>query len=194
MKSTLLKFLAQFNMLTETEMQLIADHTNIRHFKEGSLLLREGEIANSCYLVLKGCVRQYIVKEGHDKTTAFYTEYQPVNLFTSASNNTKSAYNLICMEDCVLTVSSESHVDMMCRLIPRLESIIRKEVEKNSGVYQDEITKFISSTAEERYLDLMKNRPDLLQRVSQHYIASYIGVTPQSLSRIRKRLVEQVNI
>jgi CRP-like cAMP-binding protein len=65
------------------------------------------------------------------------------------------------------------------------------EVEKHTGVYQDEMTKFITSTPEERYQDLLLNRPDLLNRVPLHQIASFIGITAESLSRIRKRMTDK---
>ena len=170
---------------------IIVDRSKIQQFPKGTYLLKEGQISNNCYLVIEGCVRQFIIKDGEEKTTAFYTEGEPVNSFTSATNKSKSNYYLVCVEDCTLTVGSDSLEEEISKLIPRLESIIRQEVERYSGIYQDEISKFITHTAEERYLDLVENRPYLIQRVPQHQIASFIGVTPESLSRIRKRMVEK---
>jgi CRP-like cAMP-binding protein len=187
--SKLYNLIAQYHMLTPDEVQLIVDKSVIRQFPKGKYLLKEGQIADCCYLVVEGCVRQYILKDGEEKTTAFYTEGEPVNSFTSATGKSKSNYYLVCMEDCTLTVGGDSLEAEMSKLIPRLESIIRQEVERYSGIYQDELSKFITHSAEERYLDLMKQKPDLLQRVPQHQIASFIGVTPESLSRIRKRMV-----
>ena len=74
-------------------------------------------------------------------------------------------------------------------MVPRLESIIRFELEKNAGKEHDHLSKFISSSPEERYLDLQENRPDLFNRIPQHQIASYLGIKPESLSRIRKRII-----
>lgn len=188
LKSKLYDLIALFP-LTPDEVQLIVDKSTIKQFKKGEYLLKEGQVSESCFFVIEGCVRQYILKDGEEKTTAFYTEAEPVNSFTSAIGKSKSNYNLVCMEDSTLTVGSDSLEVEISKLIPRLESIIRQEVERYSGIYQDELSKFITHSAEERYLDLMEQKPDLLQRVPQHQIASFIGVTPESLSRIRKRMV-----
>ncbi len=191
-KQTLMQFLAQFEgFLSKDELQLIVDNSNIQLFKKGTYLLKEGEVAKHCYLVLKGCVREYLVKNGEEKSTAFYTEGQPVNSFTSATSKTKANHNLVCVEDCILTVGSSSLEEEMCELIPRLRSVIRMEVEKHTGTYQDEMSKFITSSPEERYQDLLENRPDLLNRVPLHQIASFIGITAESLSRIRKRMTDK---
>jgi CRP-like cAMP-binding protein len=185
------EFLQNFSILTPDEAQLIVDHSTIREFKKGTHLLKAGEVSKHCYLILKGCVREYFYKDGEEKTVAFYTEGEPVNDFSSATSGSPAKHNLVCMEDCMLTVGTQALEEQMCRLIPRLESIIRQEVEKHTGLAKEALTKFMTTTPEERYLDLMQTRPDLLQRVPQHQLASYIGIAPESLSRIRKRLSNQ---
>lgn len=176
-------------MLTSDEVILIVDNANIRSFKKGTVLLREGQVAKECFFVLKGLVREYYLKDGEERSTNFYTEMQPVNSFTSHSRAKASRHFFVCAEDCVLTVGTDSLEQEMCRRIPRLESIIRQEVENNTGKIQDEMAKFITSTPEELYTDLVENRPELLNRVPQHQIASYLGVKPETLSRIRKRML-----
>lgn len=187
----LLAFLRDYSLLTEAERKLIVDHSDVRAFPRGTVLLGEGQVATKCYLVLRGCVREFIYKDGEEKSTAFYTEGEPVTAFTSSSQGTPASRNLVCVEDCLLTVSDNALEEEMCRLIPRLESIIRQEVEKTTGLMQDELSRFITSSPEERYRDLMDTRPDLLRRIPQHQIASFIGVTPESLSRIRKRMARK---
>lgn len=192
MKDELLKpFISNFKILTPDEVQLICDHTIVKAFKKGTLLLKEGQISNKCYAVLKGCIREYYLIDGEEKSTAFFTEGQPVNAFTSFANQTPSKHYLECVEDCVLTVGNESIEKEMCERIPRLADIIREEVEKEAGRNQDEFAFFMTSTPEERYLNLLKTRPDLFNRVPQHQIASYIGVKPESLSRIRRRIASK---
>ncbi len=182
-------FIKQFGMLTDDEIDIIVDNANIQSYKKGTVLLREGQVARECYFVLKGLVREYYIKDGEEKSTNFYTEMEPVNSFTSHTESKPSKHFLVCAEDCVLTVGTDSLEQEMCRRIPRLESIIRQEVENNTGKMQDYIAEFITSSPEERYMKLMEERPGLLNRVPQHQIASYLGVTPESLSRIRKRLL-----
>ena len=188
MKNALRKMLEGFGRLTQEEIDTIVDSANVQTFKKGTVLLREGEVSKECYSVLSGCVREYYMVDGEEKTTAFFTEGQAVNSFTSFTNNTASKHYLVCAEDCILTIGNEQLEEEMCQRIPRLESIIRQEVEKASGRAQDDFAFFITSSPEERYLKLLDTRPHILQRMPQHQIASYLGIKPESLSRIRKRI------
>lgn len=182
-------FVAQFQLLTDEEIDLIVDNADIRVFEKGTLLLKEGQVCNTCYFVLQGCVREYYVVDGEEKSTAFFTEYDPVNAFTSATNQTPSRYYLECVEDCVLTVGEVDMVEEMVQRIPRLENVMRVEVERHAGKVQDDHAAFVMSSPEQRYLNLLEHRRDLIHRVPQHQLASFIGVTPESLSRIRKRIL-----
>lgn len=189
MNQDFIKFLSNFEMLTQEEIEIIAKDTHVKEFKKGVILLTEGAICRECYSVIKGCVREYIMKDGEEKTTAFFTEGDAIASFTSTTNNLPSKHYLVCVEDSLLTVSNQDLERKMCEKIPRLESIIRLEVEKHAGKEHDHITAFISSSPEERYLDLQEKRPNLFNRIPQHQIASYLGIKPESLSRIKKRLI-----
>lgn len=189
MHDQLRKFVGSFELLTDEEVDLIVGNANIKSFKKGTVLLREGQIAKECYFVLSGLVREYYIVDGEEKSTNFFTEMQPVNSFTSRNSNKPSRHFLVCSEDSTLTIGTSSLEEEMCELIPRLGEIIRREVEKETGKMQDDMAKLLTSSPEELYLDLVNNRPDLLNRIPQHQIASYIGVKPETLSRIRKRLL-----
>ncbi|PWJ44235.1 Crp/Fnr family transcriptional regulator [Sediminitomix flava] len=191
MKEALKEFVYNFEYLTKEEADLIIEKTNLQSFKKGTILLSEGEIAKNCYAVIQGLVREYYYIDGVDKTTAFYTEGQPVNSFSSATNQTPSKHYWECAEDCILTVGSDSLINEMCELIPRLKEFILLEVEKNTGELQDRFATFMTSSHEERFENLMATNPSLINRVPQYQIASYLGVTPESLSRIKKRLLKK---
>jgi CRP-like cAMP-binding protein len=184
----LLSFLLKFDMLTAEEMQHIAKGIVVRFFKKGTLLVKEDDISTNCYFVLKGCLRQYVLSEGQEKTTRFYEEEQAVVLFTSYASQVKAGSYLVCVEDSVLIVGEPESETMMYKQFPKLEQITRVMMEQDFGKTQDDLSHFIISSPEERYLHLLQNSPGLLQRVPQHQLASYIGVTPESLSRIRKRI------
>jgi CRP-like cAMP-binding protein len=188
MDKELTDIISSFPSLNEEEAKAIAENIIVKPFKKGTVLLNEGDISKECYMVLKGCVRQYYIIDGEEKTTAFFTEGQPVASFTSYINQTPSKHFLVCAEDCSLTVGTKEKEEEMCRQFPKLEPIIRSEIERNAGIVQEEYSAFITSSPEERYLNLLEKRPSLLNRVPQHQIASYLGIKPESLSRLRKRI------
>lgn len=186
-------FIGNFPFLNAEETEVIIENTNLEEFKKGSLLLKEGEISKKCYAVIRGCVREYYVKEGVEKTTAFFTEGQPINSFSSYTNKVPSKHYLECSEDCLLTVGSQSLIDQMCERLPRLNEFLKLEVEKSAGELQERMANFMTSSPEERLNDLMENTSGLFNRVPQHQIASYLGITPESLSRIKKRAYQKQN-
>jgi CRP-like cAMP-binding protein len=188
MKELFRNFIAPFDFLTQEEKETIVEHTVLKAFDKGTVLLRAGEVSKSCYAVMKGCVREYLIKDGVERTIAFYTEGQPVNSFSSSSKQKPSMHYLECSEDCVLTVGNDSLIDEICERIPRLTQFLKREVEKDAGELQERMAKFMTSSPEERFENIQANNPELLNRVPQHQIASYLGVTPESLSRIKKRV------
>jgi len=131
------------------------------------------------------------LKNGEEKTIEFYTEEQAV----TPANYGKSApskYYLECIEDTVVNVGNPTLEQEMYQKYPQLESLSRVIGEVILTTQQENFTVFKTSSPEERYINLLKNRPDLLQRVPQHQIASYLGIKAESLSRIRKRIINNL--
>ncbi|WP_375559225.1 Crp/Fnr family transcriptional regulator [Bernardetia sp. OM2101] len=191
MKDELRIFISNFPFLNADEVETIVENTILREVKKGTVLLKKGNISKECYAVIRGCIREYYIKDGLEKTTAFFTEGQSVNSFSSYTNQVPSKHFLECSEDCLLTVGNQSLVNQMCKRIPRLTEFIKNEVEKDAGTLQERMATFMTSSPEERFSDLMENNPSLMNRVPQHQIASYLGVTPESLSRIKKRAYQK---
>ncbi|WP_266366777.1 Crp/Fnr family transcriptional regulator [Tellurirhabdus rosea] len=188
MKEELIAFLSRFPSLFPEAIDVLAEQLTVRSFTKGTLLVREGQLCNECYFVLKGCLRQYLLLDGLEKTTAFYTEGQAAVLFSSYTRQTASPHYLSCLEDSLLLIGTPTSETEMYRQFPELEYITRQMLEQDFGKTQDALTRFITSSPEQRYLHILEERPDLLQRAPQHQLASYIGVTPESLSRIRRRI------
>ncbi len=176
-------------MFNEAEIAELANLMIVKSVKKNSFVVQQGQICNSCFFILKGCLRQYTVVAGVDKSTAFYTERESVNLFTSYTRKTTSESYLYTLEDSVMIVSTPERDAEVYKRFPILAGITRKMMEEDFGKTQDDFSKFITSSPEERYMNIIKERPKLLQRVSQLHIASYLGITPESLSRIRKRIL-----
>lgn len=181
--------ISNFEMLNKQEVELIVEKTIIDAFKKGTILLKEGQIPSKCYMVVEGCVREYLLKDGEEISTAFYTEgdsFSPPSHKGQPSNHYWE-----CVEDCILTISNKSYEEELRAAIPRLDSVFQEIAIEKINKSKDEWSQFISSSPEERYLHLLETRPHLLERVSHHQIASYLGIKPQSLSRIRKRILDQ---
>lgn len=192
MKDKIAKYISEFGKLGDAEIEKLLDNISPKQFKKGTFLLKEGEFSDNCYYVLKGCVRQFHVdKYGGEKTTDFYTENQAITPFKNHSANAPSKFNLECLEDSFLTVSNPAIENEMYRNFPGLESITHKMMEKDFGNLQNDYVDFISSSPEQRYLNLLNKRPYLFQRVPNYQIASYLGITPESLSRIKRRVIKK---
>lgn len=191
MKNILFKYLTQFTSLSEEEQQAIVEDILIEEYKKGTVLLRQGDVPAKCYFVLKGCVRQYSIDEkGKEATSNFYTEEQAVLMFNHQNSNKSSEFTLACLEDSVLVVGDLNTEKEMYDKYTPLVSMTRKMLEEKFGEVQEEFAAFIASTPEERLKALLRNRPHLMDRVPQYQLASYLGLTPESLSRIKKRVLK----
>lgn len=174
--------------LTKEEIEAIVETLTIVQFKKGTILLEEGQISMEAYFVLEGCVRQYQVVAGEERTINFFTEEQWVISMQSFSNSLPSAHYLECSVDSQLVVGNREKEEGLYKRFPKLETISRKVMEKVFAEQHQILASYTTDTAEQRYLKILETRPALLQLVPQYQLASYIGVKPESLSRIRKRM------
>ena len=188
MKNTLVEMMSSFIDLTDDEKQGILEAFPIKTYLKGTNLLKEGQIAKDAFLVIEGCVRKYSIDDGEEKTTGFYTEFQSAVNFDSISNSSPSKYYFTCVEDSTVAILNSEKENALYKKFPRFGEVCRVEMEKMLGASQEDLSTFINSTPKERYLTLVKNRPELIQRVPQYQLASYLGIKPETLSRIRKRV------
>ncbi|MFD1020963.1 Crp/Fnr family transcriptional regulator [Thalassobacillus hwangdonensis] len=189
MKEILVNYMKRFSDMSETELDAIASNVPIATYKKGTVLLHQGDVPDKCYFILKGCIRKYTVDaSGKETTFNFYTEEQSVTIFNHHSADKASNFSLNCLEDCVLVVGDLSTEQEAYDTNPALEAMTRKMIEGDIGAMHDEYAAFISSTPEERYKALLEQRPELIDRVPKYQLASFLGITPESLSRIKKRL------
>jgi CRP-like cAMP-binding protein len=194
MKEILFKYMNKFTSLNAVEQQAVVEDIHIEEYKKGTVLLRQGDVPTKCYFVLKGCVRQFSINEtGKEVTSNFYTEEQAISIFNSHKQDKSSEYTFTCLEDSVLVVGDLVIEKDMYNKYGQLESMTRKMIEEKFGQVQDEYASFIASTPEERFKSLLLKRPHLIDRVPQHQLASYLGITPESLSRIKKRVHKDNN-
>jgi len=181
--------ISKFPLIKKSEVEVIVEMTIVDKFKKGTILLREGQTPTKCYMVVEGCVREYLIKDGEEKSTAFYTEG---DTFTPhAQNSEPSQHYWQCEEECILTISNKSFAEEIRAALPRLDDVFQGIAVETINKVKQEWNQFVTSSPEERYLNLLKTKPSLFRRVPHHQIASYLGMKPQSLSRIRKRIAEK---
>lgn len=177
--------------ISDEEAKIVEDCIPIKIFKKGTILLREGQISKESYQNLSGLIRKYYIVDGNEITTNFYEEGTSIASFTSLHQKTPAKHYFECIEDSRLAVL---HVDKEIELIkkvPQYETLCRTSVEKDLGKQQDSLATYLIASPEQRYLNLLNEKPKLLNRVPLYYLASYIGVKPESLSRIRKRVMKR---
>lgn len=190
MQDLLFDFISKYITLSPEEKNVIVSLDIFRTVKKGTVLLNAGQKTKESFFVLNGCIRTFYLIEGEEKTTAFYTELDaltPSCVFTK----TPSEYYIACVEDSILTVSNTDMEEEVNAKFPKFDIMCRMLSEELLAKQRIDFDAFKTSSPEQRYLDLVQKRPDLLQRVPQHQLASYLGIKPQSLSRLRARILEK---
>lgn len=191
MENEIARLISRYMELSEDEERILYENIPIKAFKKGDLLLREGQISALSYFNIEGLVRKYFIVDGEERTVEFFAEGESIASLDSYLSKTPADHFLECVEDCRLAVMSPDQEAEIFKQMPRFESLCRVSVEGDFGKKQNALAKFMTSSPEERYLQLLKERPDLIQRVQQYHLASYLGIKPESLSRIRKRLANK---
>lgn len=191
MEDKLLKYFQRIMPLSKEEIEAIVETMTIKQFKKGTVLLKEGQISTEVYFVLEGCVRQFYLVDGDEKTNNFFTEEQWVISMQSFGQQKPSDHFLDCCMDSSLVVGNREKEEYLYKRFPKLETVSRKVMMKVFAEQQEIMSTYTTDTPEQRYVKLLKSRPDLFQKIPQYQIASYVGVKPESLSRIRKRLLSK---
>lgn len=190
MQDLLFEFISKYVSLTQEEKDAIISLDIFRSEKKGTILLKEGQLSRDGYFVLKGCIRQYYIIDGEEKTTAFYTEMEGLTPHCVV-NKKPSEYYITCVEDSIITVANPDMEVAIFEKFPKFETLCRILSEELLAKQQIDFDAFKTSSPEKRYLNLLHKRPDLIQRIPQHQLASYLGIQPQSLSRLRARILEK---
>lgn len=190
MENLLLDFISSYVSLSEDEQEALISLDIFRSAKKGTVLLQEGQKSRDGYFVLKGCLRTYYIINGEEKTTAFYTEMEGLTPHC-VTDNKPSKYYIHCVEDSILTVANPDMEVMIFEKFPKFESLCRVLSEELLAKQQINFDEFRTSSPEERYLNLVDKRPDLIQRVPQYQLSSYLGIKPQSLSRLKARIMKK---
>lgn len=159
-----------------------------------SILLEEGKVSRNYIFIEKGCVRTFFNSNGKDKTVQFFFENEGLMSLESFINNTPSFVSIETIEPSIIYLLPKKYVtQLMDELVrePDLVQLILRVSASRQTHYIKEFVSFIRDTPEERYQNLLTQRPHIIQRVPQHYIASYLGVTTVHLSRIKSKIAKR---
>ncbi|MCF0069282.1 Crp/Fnr family transcriptional regulator [Dyadobacter sp. CY261] len=162
-----------------------------------TILLQEGEISKRAYLIEKGCVRVWFNNDGMDTTFQFFFENESVSSVESFRRQIPSPVTVETVEPCVLHWIHKDDLDQVFGDIysdPANSAALSEMLFERQLHYMKHCISFIKHSPADRYVQLLRESPHIIQRVPQHYIASYLGITPVSLSRIRKKLMREGKI
>lgn len=174
--------------LNDEDIVLLQQDVEVKEYSAQDMVFESGPISNEIYFVLRGFLRMFYWIDGVDKTAFFYPEGVFVCAGNSYTHRVPALENFQAIENTKLCVLSRSRIEFLIKKIPQLEVIARIAMESELIASQNLISSFVTRSPEERYIDLLKSNRILLQRATQRYIASYLGVSPETLSRIRRRI------
>jgi CRP-like cAMP-binding protein len=175
--------------LTEAEWELVKSYLTVKKLRKKQYLLQEGEVAKTVAFVEKGAMRLYrVTEDGSEHTVQFALEGSFITDLYSFLTSEPSAYCIDAIEDSELVLITRQASDELRRISTKYQELIFQATSEAYVQLEHRITSTISLSLEERYQELTEQYPDIILRVPQHMIASYMGLTPETLSRVRKRM------
>lgn len=175
---------------SEDEIKIIDSVFQKVMYKKGDIIAETDDNIHTQYYILEGCLRFYhIDQDGKEHTIQFAINDWWISDFTGFFSSSKSIMKIEVLRDAILYRLTEKDKEFLFARIPQIESFFRKKLERAFGAFQKRILSNLSQTATERYIDFINTYPNIEQCVKNYHIASYLGITTESLSRIRKELV-----
>lgn len=187
------KGLEKFIAFTDEEWQLFNQGLRLEALKKRDRFAQSGKTCKTLGFVLSGSLRLYHIKDGVEITSYFCLENEWVSAYKSFLTQQPAIITIEALENTEVITFTHQQLQQWLntpQLGFKMERFGRLIAEHLICCYEDRVASFILQSAEERYLQLVQNGNDFLQRIPQHYIANYLGITPVSLSRIRKRIME----
>ena len=184
-----IKILLQGLSFSESEIKIIESVFHKVEYPKGTMILKTGDIVNHQYYTLDGSLRSYFLDSyGKEHTVQFAIKDWWISDYTGFFSDSKAILNIEVIQDATLYRISKEDKEKLYEEIPEIESFFRKKLEIAFGAFQKRILSNISQTATERYLNFINTYPDIEKRFKNYHIASYLGITTESLSRIRREL------
>lgn len=178
--------------LTLEEQGFILQYLTPKKLRKKQYLLQEGDVCKCISVVEKGALKAYVLNEaGQEHITAFALEGWTMGDLYSFIKEEPATLNIDALEDCELVLISKPAHDELLQKMPKYETYIRILMTDGYMALQKRTTNMISLPLEERYNALIQMYPNIVQRVPQHMIASFMGLSPETLSRVRSRITNK---
>lgn len=193
-KNALRHAMSQIIPIKDDEWEAFEPFIEVKSLKKRQNYVKEGQICHEIGFVLRGAFRQYCLVDGEEKTTFFYFDNEFVTNYESFVAQTPSNLTIEAMEDIHMLTFSRETLNRLYRLYPVYETFGRLIAEQVYICAMHRLNTFLLNSPEQRYLHFLESESSklILERVPQHYVASYLGITPVSLSRIRNRVARTV--
>ncbi|WP_299157151.1 Crp/Fnr family transcriptional regulator [uncultured Tenacibaculum sp.] len=178
--------------ISSQEIKSIEDSFTKVILKKGAIVLRNNEDVKYQYYVLSGCLRAFFIDEkGKEHTVQFAVNDWWISDYIGYFSETKSVLTIESIEESVLLRVSKKNIEEAYNQLPKVERFFRKKMERSFVSFQKRILANLSQSAKERYQNFIKTYPNIEQHVKNYHIASFLGITTESLSRIRKEIMQK---
>lgn len=178
--------------LTDEQLKRVEPLFKTKKVEKGKIILHLGEICQYTYFVTNGCLRSYVIDDkGKEHILQFAIENWWISEQVSFLNHEPAMYFIDAVEDTEFVQTDEQGWEAFHKIVPAANEMNRRLQMNSLRSFQKRLVSHLSASGEERYLSFIKTYPPLALRLPQKMIASYLGVTPESLSRIRKELATQ---
>ncbi|GAA4279295.1 Crp/Fnr family transcriptional regulator [Aquimarina mytili] len=175
---------------TSDETAFINSKFERRIIKKGEVVLRANDIVTHQYYVSEGCLRTFFIDPlGKEHTLQFAIKDWWISDYTAFFEQNNAILTIDCIQNAILYEVSKTGIDEIYNAIPKVETYFRKKMEKAFASFQNRILSNLAKPAKERYIDFISTYPNIESRIKNYHIASYLGITTESLSRIRKELI-----
>ncbi|MCU0471143.1 MAG: hypothetical protein MUF58_21400 [Arcicella sp.] len=191
MTENFIQFISQIVVFTEEELQQAAHLFSEKSLKKGEFWVKEGEYKADMLFVNKGMLRSYFLKDEIEKTFDLTIENQLVTSTYSYSFGLPSKDFIQAVEDTHIIIVQKENLERLYELSGKWERLGRLLFESYANEQEIRLRSFIAETAQERYERLADTQPELIRRTPQIYLANFLGITPQSLSRLRRKIVNK---
>jgi CRP-like cAMP-binding protein len=158
-----------------------------RYLAPKTILVKEGDVADEILFINKGCIRAWYNNDGQEVTLQFFFEGDSVTSLESFLNGCPSIINIETIEPCKVGLLKKADFLNLIQTDATIKDWFYKTAIEKLFIHTNRLLSILKSKPFDRYQQLLTNAPEILQRIPQHYIASYLGITPVSLSRIRNR-------